>query len=153
MEEMHRARSGERARSFHAVSEHASLPEPSFVPQPRSSLNPVPLGFYGGVITQEQLIKSLASSPYPLPGGPGGEAESSNPLNTIQVLLAAGPHPRVLSKSHHINITKDNFMLSSFRKFQGFKSCVPRMGTKTKYTFLIINHNITTLKIDEFYSM
>lgn len=44
-----------------------------------------------------------------------------------------------------INVTKDTPppLLSSLRKWQGFRSSVPGIGTKIKYTFLFINHNIT----------
>ena len=40
MEEMHRAREGERARSFHALSKHSTLLISPCVGPPRSSLNP-----------------------------------------------------------------------------------------------------------------
>ena len=52
MEEMHRARYGERAGSFHVLWEGAILPKSPHVHQPGISPNPVPLGFYGGFITQ-----------------------------------------------------------------------------------------------------
>ena len=38
----------EGAHSVHALSEHATLPEPPGVHQPGSSLNLVLLSFYGG---------------------------------------------------------------------------------------------------------
>ena len=47
MDGMHRARYGERA----ALSEHATLPKPPCVHQPGGSPNPIPLGFYGSLIT------------------------------------------------------------------------------------------------------
>lgn len=50
MEEMHWARYGEGAWSFHAFSGHASLPAPPHVQQLESSLNPILLGFYGGFV-------------------------------------------------------------------------------------------------------
>ena len=51
MEEMKRAMHEERAGSFHALSRKATLPAPPRVHQPRSSSNPVLLGFYGGFVT------------------------------------------------------------------------------------------------------
>ena len=50
MEEMHRVRYGERARSFHALTRYTTLPKPRGIHQPGSSLNPVLLGFCGGFI-------------------------------------------------------------------------------------------------------
>ena len=48
------------------------------------------------------------------------------------------------SKSHLINITKDTFICSHhLRNSKGFRSSMLEMGTKTKYIFLSINHNIT----------
>ena len=44
MEEMLRARYGERVQSFHGLSEHAFLPKSPHVHQPGSSPNPV-VGF------------------------------------------------------------------------------------------------------------
>lgn len=70
VEEMLRTRYGERGWSFHAWG--TSLPESSHVPQPRSSLNPHPFGFYGGFITQARLIKLLAIGLNPLPSGAVG---------------------------------------------------------------------------------
>ena len=61
MEEMHRASYGEKIRSFHAPSEGTTLPQSPRVHQPGSSQNSDLLGFYGGFITQAQLIKSLAT--------------------------------------------------------------------------------------------
>ena len=51
MEEIHRERYGERAQSFNVFSEHTTLPKSPHVHQPRSSPNPVLLGFYRGFIT------------------------------------------------------------------------------------------------------
>ena len=75
-----------------------------------------------------------SSSPSPLPTTYGGETESSNRLITWLLLLATGPHPWLLSKSH---LTKDTFVA---RNSKGFRSSVPEMGMKTKYVFLPINH-------------
>ena len=46
-------------------------------------------------------------------------------------------------KSHLINITKDTFIALITGSSKGFWSSVSEMGTKTKYIFLITNHNIT----------
>ena len=50
MEEMHRARCGERVKSFHTLSEHDTLPNSPRVHEPRSPPNPLLWGFYGGFI-------------------------------------------------------------------------------------------------------
>lgn len=46
VDEKHRTSYGERARSFHALSRHASLPKSPGVHQPGSSLKPNLLGFF-----------------------------------------------------------------------------------------------------------
>ena len=51
MEDMHKAGYGEGLWNFHALSEHATFPKSPRVHQPRSSLNSVLLGSYGGFIT------------------------------------------------------------------------------------------------------
>ena len=59
VEEMNRARSGERARSFHALFRGNTLPAPSTRPPTRKLSEPsFLLGFYGGLITKAQLVKS-----------------------------------------------------------------------------------------------
>lgn len=62
MEEMWSARNGggEGYRTF-MLSKLMALPKSLCVPLSRSSLNPIPLGFYGGLITQAGLIKSLTT--------------------------------------------------------------------------------------------
>lgn len=60
MEETHSTTYGERVGSFHALSEHVTLPQSPPVQRPGSSLNLVLLGFYGGLMTQARLVKSLA---------------------------------------------------------------------------------------------
>lgn len=57
MEELQRRRYGEKVRkekvrNVHVPSDHATLPKFPHVHQPRSSSNPVLLGFYGGFITE-----------------------------------------------------------------------------------------------------
>ena len=52
MEEMYRVSYMGKAWSFHADSEHTSLPKSPRAHQPRSSPNPVLLGVYGSFITQ-----------------------------------------------------------------------------------------------------
>ena len=61
------------------------------------------------------------------------------------VLLATYSHPQTWSKSHFIDITKDTFIALLPENSKGFSSSVPEMGMKTKYIFLVRNHNITTL--------
>ena len=60
MEEMHRAKDGGGAGSFHALQKCHSFPEFPFVHQPQKSSNPIIWGVYGGFITEAWLIKSLA---------------------------------------------------------------------------------------------
>ena len=50
MEEIHRVRVWERARSFQGLSGHTTPAKSLFVHQSRISLNLVLLGFYGGFI-------------------------------------------------------------------------------------------------------
>ena len=59
MEETHRARHEERARSFHAITRGHSPSASTCSPTQKPS-EPSPLGFYGGFITQARLMKSLA---------------------------------------------------------------------------------------------
>ena len=49
-EELHRGRYGQRAQSISSLSEHAAILESPYAHQPRSSLNPIFLGFYGDVM-------------------------------------------------------------------------------------------------------
>ena len=82
MQEMHRAMFVGKGlgASVLSLSEHltCSLAAPPRVHQPRTLLNPVLLGFYGGFSTWVQLIKSLligdltqSSNSSPFPGGHG----------------------------------------------------------------------------------
>lgn len=88
--------------------------------QSTRSTNSVFLGFYGDLITQSCLIKSLAIGDSlalqssPCPGGwegevgcGGGGTESPSPLVTWLALLEASLHPEVLSKSPLTHATKD----------------------------------------------
>lgn len=58
MEDGRRIRYGEVVRSFHTLSEHDSLLTPTHVHYPQKLFKTCP--FYGGFITWELLIKSLA---------------------------------------------------------------------------------------------
>lgn len=49
----------------------------------------------------------------------------------------------MLCESHHINITKDTAIVIHTGNSEGFRSSVLGIGKKTKYAFLVINHNIT----------
>lgn len=89
-----------------------------------------------------QFAVNSTSIPTPLPGGQGSVTESSNLLILELVSLVTSPLLEVFSKSHFINIT--TLPLSSFRKFQEFYHFCARTGTRTKYAFLIINHNNIT---------
>ena len=59
MEDMRRARYVGR-QGFHDLSRHPALPASPQMYQPRNSVNPAPLDFYEGFITQARLVKSLA---------------------------------------------------------------------------------------------
>lgn len=56
MEEMLKAKYGERAQSFHAFSRSGAFPKSPGAQPPRKLHGPVP---YGGFITWAQLIKPL----------------------------------------------------------------------------------------------
>lgn len=81
MEEMLRARHGEGAGSFQALSTSPALTAPPRVCQSGRALNPILLGFYAGYRTEARLMKSLATGDcfnlwLPSPPLP------CNPLNT-----------------------------------------------------------------------
>ena len=59
-EEMPRVRHGDVVQSSHALSECATLPKSPHAHQLRSSPSSILLGVYGGFITSEWLIESLA---------------------------------------------------------------------------------------------
>lgn len=120
MEEIHGAMETERTRSFHAVSKRAILSKSPHVHQPRSSMNPVLLDFYGSFITDTGLIKLLTS-------GDWLNLQSFSPLITGLFSLATSPYPWVWAKSHLINIIKDTFgAFITLRISKGFRSCKPR---------------------------
>lgn len=115
----------------------ASTPSSSITPsklpciyQLGSSLNPVLWGFYGEFLTLACLIQSLdISNGFSPPWGQEDRTKSLNPLITGLVPLATCLYPEVtqgLSKTHHINITKDILLLST-----------PKSLTKIKYIFII----------------
>ena len=86
MEEMHSTRCRERTQSFLVLVECIALPESSAVHQPRSSLNSVLLGFYGGFTTYTWLSlvtsdKTKSPAPFPSLEVVNG-TESSNSLIT-----------------------------------------------------------------------
>ena len=88
MEEMHRAKYGERMRSFHAISENITLPKSAYVHQPRRSLNPVLLGLYGGV-DLKQIDCQLFLQPEWVYSG---SAENCNLGSATTVSHAQVPH-------------------------------------------------------------
>lgn len=115
----------------------ASMPSSSITPsklpciyQLGSSRNPVLWGFYGEFLTLAWLIQSLdISNGLSPPWGQEDRTKSLNPLITGLVPLATCLHPEVtqgLSKTHHINITKDILLLST-----------PKSLTKIKNIFII----------------
>ena len=81
------------------------------------------------------LIQLLLFSPFLYVRGWDWKFQPSNqgwfPRQPAPILRRLGGLPSLL-----INITKDTFS-------KGFRSLVPGTRTKTKYIFLIINHNIT----------
>lgn len=88
------------------------------------------------------------SRPSPLPGHQGVRLkfQSSN-LLCSWLLLATSHHPGKGSKSNLINITKD--IIIAFHHLETskrFGSWVSEMERKTKYIFLIMNHNTTNVK-------
>lgn len=142
------------------------FPAPPCIHQPRSSLNPLLLFFYGCFIMQTQLIKSLViqclseiSSPHSPPGGWGMLsfwAEGSNLL----IIWFGSPgrlYPHMLPQSHlsSINLVVVERGCSDRQKGTGMAlitqeilrvlELCARNGTKTTYVFLIINHSITLL--------
>lgn len=94
--------------SFHALSKQAILPKCPHVHQPRSSLDPILLRFYGGFITKAWLIKALAIGSWfnlqslSLPLEVRGLGQKDPTLRFI--------HPWVWFPSHLINIIKDTFI-------------------------------------------
>lgn len=131
MEETHKANSGERVWSFLVLllgnSPHISMHSPT-----QKCSEPHHFGFLCkphclGMIDQVFDHGRLISVSTPTPPWRSGV-----PTLRIKRLLplATSPHPQVLSKSYHINITKTLLLLSSLR-------------TKIKYLLLTINHNIT----------
>ena len=111
MEEMHRARFGERVQSFHALSRCAVLLATPHVHQPGSSLNPVLWVFMEAPLYRHYRLNhwplgiNSTSTPHPSPllrnQGVGLKVPT---LYSCLILLATSPHPGVGSKSHIINI-------------------------------------------------
>ena len=147
MEEMHRARHGERARSFHALSKCTTVPKSPCGHQSGSCLS---FCFFveaslprHDCLNHSPLVTELNLQPSSPPRRRGGETEVSNHLITGLVPLAVSPHPQV-TQGHFINIIQD-----TFNHLGNSKGFVPGMGTKTKYIFLIRSHNITGTKQDD----
>lgn len=55
---------------------------------------------------------------------------------------SGNPHPQVLSKGC-LNIQKTPLRSHHLRNSKGFRGSVPETRMKTKYIFIILNHNIT----------
>ena len=100
MKEMHRARCGERARSFFALFGHHFPQIPPCSPTCKLS-KPSPLGFlwrlhYIDMIDQiigHWRLNSISSPPPPFPWGREGGTEHSNPRITGLAPLTTSPHP------------------------------------------------------------
>ena len=145
-------------------------PKSPHVHQPRSSLTPILLGLYRGFITgltrkfiQVFFFKMLwkysnflanpihrhawlnhwllavdsSCSPSALPRCQGDKTESSKPLITCLVPLASSPILR------WDLLTKQKTLLS-VSSLKGFRNSDPEIEAKTKCTFLIINHYMTS---------
>lgn len=141
------------ACSFHAPSTCATLLKSPRVYQPRNSLNPILSGYLKGSSHKYDPSdpRSLATDPpssssSPRPHGGQGGAESFNPLVIWYILPATSPHPLMQSKSQFIDKTKDAFVAYHSGNSKGVRSPVSKTRTKTKYIFLIINHNIISHK-------
>lgn len=158
MEEMHKRRCGKRAWNFCTFLECATLPESLHVNQPRSSLNHIFFWVFMKISLHSHTDKSLAidvqfnlqclSSPQKSEVQ-GDEIENYNPLIMWLVSLATSHHSYVQFKSYLINITRDIIVVFIRENSKDFLSSVPEIGTKNKYLFIIINHNITTANITE----
>ena len=114
--------------SSQALTRH--LPEFPHVHQPRSSLNPVLLGFYGGFITKAwlnhwPLLTDSASSPFPLPGD-WGVAPPPPPPPAC---------PSGIPKVTLINKIKDLYHSHHLRNSKGFRILCQK-GGQTKYILL-----------------
>lgn len=119
---MQRARYGEEAKSFHALSRHNTLPsETSQVNTSPASVHHLealwPMSFW--VLLEASLHSHDLLKHWPLAIGTtyrGGEehrrTESSNPLITGLAPLTTSPHPKVLSEIHLINTREKPLSLS-----------------------------------------
>ena len=141
------------------------------VHQPGSSWTPIPLGFYGALVTWEISMLSLSSFS-PLWGmGVGRKFQASNHgLVFLVTSRLSGVHPesppwnKGLSyhpgnpKGFRSSVSgtgaKDQMLeqkmllvFLSLRKLQAFLKLCPRnQGQKPKYIFSIISHNIFNMK-------
>lgn len=148
MEEIHRAKYGEGAQGFLALSRCTIVPTSPRVQlfnQDRSSPNPAL--FMEAVLHRQDwlnhwpLASDSPSSISPLPRG----TESSDSLITL-VPLVTSHRPQVLCHSHLININKSHLYCSpSFKNSKGFKNSTP----ETKYLCICVRMcvdcNITIL--------
>lgn len=147
MKEMQRAGYGERGQSFHALSGHTILFKSASVYQPRSSSNPILLGFMEASLHRHDrlhhwpLATELNLQPLSLLQSSGGGTESFNLLISRLVPLATNLPLKVtkqLSKSHLITIIKDTFIAFLTGNSKGLRSSATERGTKTKYMYFFL---------------
>jgi len=158
MEEMLRARYGERGQSFHVLwvchSPQISTCSPSW-----KISNPIVWSFYRGFITQTKLIKSLpiggwTQSPVPFPGGVWMWKFQSSHHGLIWQPV---PHPKAIQGLPATNHLSKWYFYHS-RDAKGFRSCVPGTGDKDQififyYTTVswhqIVKRSLGIISIDD----
>lgn len=156
---MHRARCGGKVQSSHALSRHDTLLASHMLTNPET-LNSVLLSFYTPHYIcmldwpshhDWLLVIHSTSSPSPplLPAGEEGAGRRVQ-CSSHMVPRATSPHPGVLSKSHLVNLKKDNFisLIHLLENPKSSRGSVPEMRTKTKYILLSVNHNSTIIKAE-----
>lgn len=124
------------------IHQHATSPTLSFWVFLEASLHSHDL------LNHWPLVIDSASWSSTFSGGWRGRTESSNTLITWLALLAASPHPSLGwgegFKNHLINVTEEHLLRLSVVKLPGFGELCARNGAKTKYIFIITNHNAIT---------
>ena len=150
MEEVHKRKDMELPRTLwvhHSPQISACSPTAKFFSTPSFwGFMEASLHRHNGWIIGPWWLKSI-TSPSLFPRRGEGRAWKFQPSNH----LVGSPGIQLLTldgvQMSPINITKDAFLLSSPRKFKGFRSSETKLGMKTKLIFLIINHNITKWQI------
>ena len=116
MELMNRARCGERAQSFYALSGLTTPPMSPHVHQPGSFPNPVLLVVYRGFVTQAWVIKSPALSPFSEVQGVGMKvltlhSQGSFPWQLAPILRSLLKVTSLHSKGNHKQDEKTAFRM------------------------------------------